>query len=151
MKTIKLLPIFLFLLSAGTFAQAGKHREKKAQIKALKVAFITEELKLTSAEAEKFWPLYNAYDSEQSNLRQNKLKSIVSRMESGNVDAMSDKEATSFLNQMENTEDEIFQNKKKFGNSLKSILPPIKIIKLKKAEEDFSRKLLRQYRDKYKK
>lgn len=151
MKSIKLLPIILFLVSISTFAQGGKQGEKKAQIKALKVAFITEELKLTSAEAEKFWPLYNAYDSEQSDLRHKKLKSLVNRMESGTVDAMSDKEASAFLNQMENTEDEIFQNKKKFGNSLKSILPPIKIIKLKKAEEDFSRKLLRQYRDKYKK
>ena len=113
MKTFKIIPIFLLLLSVNSFAQAGKHREKKTQIKALKIAFITEELKLSSAEAEKFWPLYNAYDTEQSDLRQKKLKSFVNRMESGTVDSMSEKEATNFLNQMENTEDEIFQNKKK--------------------------------------
>ena len=151
MKTFKIIPIFFLLLIVNSFAQAGKHREKKTQIKALKIAFITEELKLSSAEAEKFWPLYNAYDTEQSDLRQKKLKSFVNRMESGTVDSMSEKEATNFLNQMENTEDEIFQNKKKFGNSLKGILPAVKILKLKKAEEDFSRKLLKQYRDKYKK
>ena len=49
---------------------------------------------------------------------------------------------------MENTEDEMYQLRKKFVSNLKDILPPIKIIKLKKVEEDFNRKLLQQYRDK---
>ncbi len=70
------------------------------------------------------------------------------RFESGEVEKMSDKEATNFLNQMENTEDEMYQLRKKFVSNLKDILPPIKIIKLKKVEEDFNRKLLQQYRDK---
>lgn len=150
MKISKILLVFLLLFSIVSFAQGGKFREKREQIKALKVAFITEELKLTPAEAEKFWPLYNAYDSKQTELRQQKLKSFSDRMESGSVDKMSDKEATNFLIQMENTEDEIFESKKKFGKDLKNVLAPIKIIKLKKAEEDFSRKLLRQYRNKTK-
>lgn len=150
MKISKILLVFLLLFSIVSFAQGGKFREKREQIKALKVAFITEELKLTPAEAEKFWPLYNAYDSKQTELRQQKLKSFSDRMESGSVDKMSDKEATNFLIQMENTEDEIFESKKKFAKDLKNVLAPIKIIKLKKAEEDFSRKLLRQYRNKTK-
>lgn len=36
----------------------------KERIKALKVAYITKELNLTSAEAEKFWPVYNDYFAE---------------------------------------------------------------------------------------
>ena len=97
MKISKILLVFLLLFSIVSFAQGGKFREKREQIKALKVAFITEELKLTPAEAEKFWPLYNAYDSKQTELRQQKLKSFSDRMESGSVDKMSDKEATNFL------------------------------------------------------
>ena len=49
---------------------------------------------------------------------------------------------------MESTEDELFQSRKKFVNSLKGVLPAVKILKLKKAEEEFSKKLLQQYRDK---
>jgi len=45
-------------------------------------------------------------------------------------------------------EDELNQLRKKFVNSLKGVLPSVKIIKLKKAEDDFNRKLLQQYRDK---
>ena len=49
---------------------------------------------------------------------------------------------------MESTEDELDQLKKKFVSNLKGILPSTKILKLKKAEEQFSKKLLQQYRDK---
>lgn len=150
MKPItKLFTLFFFLMSLSIFAQ-GRFQEKKEQIKAFKVAFLTDELKLTAAEAEKFWPLYNAYDDKQTELRQQKLKSLLSRMDEGAIDKMTDKEATTFLNQIENTEDEVYQNKKKFVASLKNVLPPVKILKLKKAEEDFNRKLLKQYREKFK-
>ncbi|MFT3793224.1 sensor of ECF-type sigma factor [Flavobacterium sp.] len=150
-KTI-LLPLFTLafsLMSFSAVAQGGRIEEKKEQIKSLKVAFITEELKLTPAEAEKFWPLFNAYDDKQQELRQQKLKSFLNRMDEGAIDKLSDKEASSFLTQMENTEEEIYQLRKKFTANLKSILPPVKILKLKKAEEDFNRKLLKQYREKF--
>jgi hypothetical protein len=51
------------------------------------------------------------------------------------------------LAQMESTEDELYQLKKKFISNLKGVISPIKILKLKKAEENFNRKLLQQYRD----
>ena len=38
------------------------NREQKVQ--ALYVAYITQELKLTEAEAQKFWPIHQQYDSE---------------------------------------------------------------------------------------
>jgi len=52
------------------------------------------------------------------------------------------------LAQMESTEDELHQAKKKFIASLKGVISPLKILKLKKAEEGFNRKLLQQYRNK---
>ena len=139
---------YLILLLISSFAFAQPMRQKKEQIKALKVAYITEELQLTSDEAAKFWPLYNAYEDKQRDFRQEKLRSYMDRLDGGEIDKMSDKDATAFLNQMENTEDELYQSRKKFVASLKGIIPPIKIIKLKRAEEGFNRKLLKQYRDK---
>ena len=147
MKINKLLPLILFLITLNGFAQS-RFKGKKEQIRALKIAFITDELKLTTDEATKFWPLYNNFEEKQRELKQQKIRSYMKRFESGEVEKMSDKEATNFLNQMENTEDEMYKKKKKFVSNLKDILPPIKIIKLKKVEEDFNRKLLQQYRDK---
>lgn len=147
MKIIKIIPILLFLFAINTFAQP-RLKEKKEQIKALKVAYITEELQLTSEEATKFWPVFNAYEDKQKELRQEKMRSYKNRLDAGEVDAMSEKAATNLLNQMESTEDDLYQLRKKFIVSLKGILPAKKIIKLKRSEEGFNRKLLKQYREK---
>lgn len=146
MKANKLLLILLFLLSIHSFAQS-QMEDKKEQIRALKVGFITNELALTTDEATKFWPIYNAYDDKQFEIRHQKMKAFKQRMDA-DIDKMSEKEASALLAQMENTEDELYQIRKKFIANLKGILPSIKIIKLKKAEDDFNRKLLQQYRNK---
>ena len=148
MKLNKILPILLIFISFNFYAQGEKMKEKKEQIKALKVAFLTTELELTSSESEKFWPVYNAFDDKQFELRHLKMKAFMGRMDDNAMDKMSEKEANSFLNQMESNEDELYMLRKKFITTLKGILPATKIIKLRKSEEDFNRKLLQQYRDK---
>lgn len=146
MKTNKLLLMILFLLSIQVFAQPPRG-EKKEQIKALKVGFITTELDLTTDEASKFWPIYNSFEDKQFELRHQKMRSFHGRMDS-DLDKISEKEAAALLTQMENNEEELHQIRKKFIASLKGVLPSVKIIQLKKAEDDFNRKLLQQYRDK---
>lgn len=137
------------LFSLNSFAQGGRLlKEKKEQIKAMKVAYITNELSLTPDEAAKFWPLYNAFEEKQHEIRKQKLKGYLDRIDDDSFDNVSEKEASTILTQMESTEDELHQAKKKFIASLKGVLPATKILKLKKAEEGFNRKLLQQYRDK---
>lgn len=150
--TCKLIIIVLFLTSLSSFAQDGPLRErfkqKKEQIKSLKIAFITNELNLTPDEAAKFWPLFNAFEDKQQEIKKQKMKAFLDRKDDNTLDQLSEKEAANILNQMESTEDELYQLKKKFITSLKGVLPATKILKLKKAEEEFSKKLLQQYRDK---
>jgi hypothetical protein len=147
MKTKKLFTILLFLITIHFYAQP-RFDEKKEQIKALKVGYITNELSLTAEEAIKFWPIYNVFDDKQFELRHNKMRSFNDRMNDDALEKMSDKEALSLLTQMENDEDEMYLIRKKFITNLKGIISPKKIIKLRKAEENFKRKLLQQYRDK---
>ncbi len=147
MKTNITILIILFLLSIPSFAQQGMS-DKKEQIKALKVGFITNELSLTTEEATKFWPIYNAYDDKQFELRHQKMKTYKAQMDDEALDKMSEKEAAALLAQMESNENELTQLRKKFNANLKGILPAKKILKLKKAEDNFNRKLLQQYRNK---
>jgi Spy/CpxP family protein refolding chaperone len=147
MKTSKIVLIILFFVSIHSFAQPPLS-EKKDQIKALKVGYITNELALTTEEAAKFWPIYNDFDDKQFELKNQKMKAFKARMDDDSLNKMSEKEASSLLAQMESTEDELYQLRKKFISNLKGVLPATKIIKLKKAEDDFKRKLLQQYRDK---
>ena len=150
MKLIKLLGVFLFAFSMTTFAQPGgrfkeKMQQKKEQLKSMKIAFITTELNLTPDEAAKFWPVFNAFEEKQRELKQEKIKNYLDRIDS---DKLTEKEANTLLTQMESSEEELFQLRKKFVSNLKGVLPSVKILKLKKAEEEFSKKLLQQYRDK---
>lgn len=139
-----LLTVILF---AVTFTFQAQVDEKREKIKALKTAFITTELSLSSEESAKFWPIYNAFDDKQFELRHNKMRSLANKLKNS-IDTMSDKEALIILNQMEDYDEELFQNRKKLVTSLRQIISPVKILKLKKAEDDFNRTLLKQYKGK---
>ncbi|MNE32122.1 hypothetical protein D3C87_989230 [compost metagenome] len=148
MKIKNILPLLLFLTSFSIFAQNGKIDEKREKIKAFKVSFLTTELELTSTEAEKFWPIYNAYDDKQYELKYLKMKTYLRQLKDDNLKNLSDKEAATLLSQIESTDKEIYQLREKYMTNLKKVLPAKKILLLKKSEDDFNRKLLQQYRDK---
>lgn len=148
MKITKILPLLIAFISLNAIAQDGPFiRKKKEQIKALKVAFITNELSLTPDEAAKFWPLFNTFEEKQQEIKKQKLKGYLDKMDDDSFDKLSEKDAASMLVQMESSEDELYQAKKKFVASLKGVISPVKILKLKRAEENFNRKLLQQYRN----
>ena len=145
MKIKNNLLALLFFASFSLLAQGKKMLEKKEEIYALKVAFITNKLPLTSNEAEKFWPIYNAFEDKQFEFKHEKSLVFLKKMDDETINKMSEKEAAALLSKMESAEEEIFQMRKKLIISLKPILSQVKLIKLKKAEEEFNKKLLLQY------
>lgn len=142
----KILLSVLLLFTVLSFGQ--DYKEKREKIKALKVAYITEQLDLTTDEAQKFWPIYNANDEKQFELRHKKMRSIINKFENGGLEKLTDKEATSLIDQVESIEDELHDYKKKYIKDLKTVISAKKIIKLKKAEDEFNRKLMKQYKGK---
>lgn len=148
MKIKNILTVVLFFATLSFYAQNDKNDEKREKVKAFKVSFLTTELELTSTEAEKFWPIYNAYDDKQFELRHDKMKTYLRKLDDDNLSSISEKEAVTLLSQIESTDKELYLLREKFMTSLKKVLPAKKILKLKKSEDDFNRKLLKQYRDK---
>ena len=142
--TIKSLLAFILLITTTlSFSQNGRLlKQKKEQVKSIKVAYITNELNLTPDEATKFWPLYNEFEEKQNQIRREKLKAHLNRIDNADFDNLSEKEATTLLAQMESSEDELHLLRKKFTANLKNVLPATKILKLKKAEDGFNKKLL---------
>ena len=57
--------------SAGLRQQNPNNPNAKDRIEALRIAFISQQLNLTPAEAEKFWPVYNAYRHDIETLQKN--------------------------------------------------------------------------------
>lgn len=147
MKFKKIL-VLLIAISFGAYAQNGI-KEKKDQIKALKMDFFNSELSLSANESDRFWPIYNTYDDKQFQIRHKKLKTYRNQMQDNILNKMSERDAAALLADIESTDEELYILKKRLIADLKTFLPKIKIIKLKKAEEDFNRKLLQQYKDKH--
>ncbi len=121
----KYLLILLAFIGSFTVAMAqdptGSHAEK---VQALKIAFITQKLQLTSAEAEKFWPVYNQYENEIKALRADKK----------NADVL-------------DNEEKLLNIRKKYKPSFEKILGPAKLNELYTAEKEFRNVLIKQLKN----
>lgn len=147
MKIKFILPLLL-LFSVTLFAQGKK--EKREQIKALKVSYITTQLDLTSEQSAKFWPVYNEFEQKQYQIRHDKMRPLIKKIDEVGIDKMSEKEALNYLNQLEDADEELFTLRKKLAAELKAIIGPVKVLKLKKAEDDFNKQMLSKYKGKKK-
>jgi len=65
---IKSFIIFISLIATNVL-EAQNPPNKQSSIQTLKVAFITKDLYLTTEEAQKFWPVYNAYIEELKKIK----------------------------------------------------------------------------------
>ncbi|MBT8394389.1 MAG: sensor of ECF-type sigma factor [Flavobacteriaceae bacterium] len=135
----KILLILILLLSISTYSQ---DKERHERIKALKIAFITERLELTTTEAQNFWPIYNAFDAENQRLRQE----TKGKFRKVDFESMTDQEAKSHVEYMMATDTRKHDLKQKFANDLLKVLPAKKIILLKATEDAFNRRMMEQFR-----
>ncbi|QGW27158.1 hypothetical protein [Phnomibacter ginsenosidimutans] len=65
---MKKILLFVWMLGLGFVAQAQDKKEDA--LEALRIAFISKQLELTPAEAEKFWPVYNKYQGDLRRMMQ---------------------------------------------------------------------------------
>ena len=138
---MKKLILILLLIGFGMNAQ----NDRNEKIKALKTAYITEQLDLSSAEAERFWPVYNDHQEKMANLRQKERREIFHKLREG-VDDMTDSEANELLDIVLVMKTKELEHMKELVQNLRPVLSPKKIIKLKKVEEDFKKRLLERFR-----
>lgn len=142
MKRFLLLLIFLCISS---FSQA---QQSSDQIKSLKIAHLSSVLNLTTEEAEKFWPIYNTYDNKLSKLRHSEVIHYIKSNETQDIEGLTEKQATEKVQALLTFEEDYCSLRSQFISDSKKILSNKKILLLKKAEDDFNRKLLKKYKDK---
>ncbi len=138
----KALILLTLCFSTALFAQ-GRHEK----IKALKVAHITEQLDLTSKEAEGFWPIYNASEEKMHAIRKMERKEIMKKIDD-NFEVLTNAEATTLIEKSLEVKEKELEAYRTLYTNLKGVIPPKKIILLRKAEEDFKRQLLERFRKK---
>ena len=142
--------IIFYFIGCNLIAQPNnKQDDRFEELNAMKVAFITNQLNLTSVEAQNFWPIYNkhtkAFDAirikQRLELRQNKKNDEdLTRLKVRLKDDIADKFISSFLK----AEAQQLELKKALVNNLKPYISSGKIMQLIKAEHDFKRKMLQE-------
>lgn len=147
---MKKLVLVLFTISTFAYSQKpnrGGQGPNHEKIKALKTAHITDQLDLTSAEAEKFWPIYNEFDSKLMGLRNKQRAEFKGKLRDGGIDELSDKEANKIIDKMLEMKTKELAYRKELVVKLRGVIPPSKIIKLQRAEESFKRMLLNRLKN----
>lgn len=141
--------IFLFISSIAFFqlskAQEGERFER---VEAIMVAHITKSLDLSKEEAEKFWPIYNAYNKKEFELRHSQRK--IMRALNTKFESLTDKEISDYITKIDKIKEDLYKNEIELYKQIKGVLSEKKILKLKFARENFQRELLQQIRKKRK-
>lgn len=133
--------VLLLTLPLASQAQPNKEENKERphleRIRAARAAYITERLNLTSSEAEKFWPIYNEYAGKRDELRKNLFKNR--RQDDANAQALLDMDLK--IRQQE------LDLEKEYTGKFQKVIGTEKVLKLREAERDFQKVVLRHVRD----
>ena len=152
MKTIQyLMLIVAILMSTNNYSQDRK-KIIKDRVKTHKIAFISNQLNLTTKEAELFWPIYNAHEKLISQYREDEINAMKIVMKNPerpflsekNLDNLNETEAKKIYNLVTDIRNKTHQEKQSFLSKLSSILSYKKILKLQVAEREFRKELFRK-------
>jgi len=112
-----LIIVFLGLgLSLKGLSQDGGDLKDGGRLEALKIAYLTKKLDLTTEEAQRFWPVYNKYTEEIHNIRREQKEKNLPELEA---------------------EDRILNVRKKYNGEFSKALSPQKADNFFRSEKDF--------------
>jgi hypothetical protein len=135
--------IIIFLVLAFcqvhlTFSQNGRDK-----VELLRVSFINKQLELTTAEAEKFWPVYNEYNDKIKAIRKNLRISFRKAN-----DVISEAEAEELYQLDLKSKQAELDVHKIYSEKIRTIIGVKKSVRLKIAEEEFKQEIIKSIKEK---
>ena len=130
-----------FLCAQDKPGMPRNSQERRNRIESLKVAFITNKLNLSPAEAQKFWPVYNEYESKREALQKGLREKFRDYKAS---DELTDKQANDMLDAGLTEMQANVDLAKEYNVKLKAVIPPQKVVLLVEAEKQFKKELLQR-------
>ena len=143
MKNI-ILAFFIFM-PCLVFSQHQRMGGEKMDAK--KIAWLTTKLDLSTDDAKIFWPIYNDYTKELSNLRKERSQKMISFRKIKEIEELNDDEIQSLILNDFNFRQRDLNIERKYYNKLKSSLPIKTVGKFYRAQEAFKKEILDQYRN----
>jgi hypothetical protein len=120
-------------LNTGTNVDRSQNSGMR-RVQVVKEAFLNQQLALTRAQAERFWPVYRQYQNELFEVR--RLK----RLNNSDAQANGAEQVKKDLDY----EAQLVDIKKHYNEEFMKILPPEKISQLIKSEREFNDELVRK-------
>ncbi|HEV7364500.1 MAG TPA: hypothetical protein VGN76_01505 [Gemmatimonadales bacterium] len=122
MRTLALLASIALVHAPALTAQGNNDvPSARADLQAKRTAIVADNLPLTEAEAQKFWPLYNEYRAQWSKLDDRALALVQDY--AANYDAMTDDKAQQLLKQQLGIEEDRLKLKKSYLGKFEKVLP----------------------------
>lgn len=136
--------LFLFIQITGS-AQKSSREEFREKFRTEKISFLTSNLELTPAEAEKFWPVYNQMEKQrwEAQKARRELETKVREAE----ESLSEKEVIKLTKDYAGSMHKEGALVVKYNEEFLKILPPKKVLMLYKTENDFRMHMMQKYRD----
>ena len=143
----------IFIVLAGIFvistqqinAQNESREARMEKFRTEKIAFLSTKLQLTTTEAEKFWPIYNQLEKERWEAQKSRreLEDKVREAE----ESLSENEITKLTRDFAGSMQKEGALMSSYNEKFLKVLPPKKVLKLYKAENEFRMNMIRKYRE----
>ena len=146
----KILALFSFIMATtGAFAQdelvPGKPDPKSIEkIQAARIALISEKLKLTPAQAEKFWPVYREFTEHRLELRK-QLHQAERTQDPAKSQIQHEQELIKLGLQLKQQNVDLEKN---YSEKLLNVISAQQLLNLPRAEDEFRRLLLQRVQEK---
>ena len=139
---MKKIIIFLLIILIYPVSRSSAQNTNLEKLNNYKIGFFTKKLNLTSQEAEKFWPVYNDYQTQRNQIQIEKLK--LNRNFNLNESTLSDKQLEEMGDKYVDCLVQESNLAVVFHKKLKEVLPPAKVIMYYQAENQYKIQLLNE-------
>ncbi len=142
LRTFVAAGIMCLIFPAAALAQQGERggEDMRQQIHDAKVSMISNRLKLTSEQSEKFWPIYNEFSEKRRALRRTQRRVINDRRDRG----LTDKAALENLKEVQELKQKEVDLEKQYQDRFLSVISPSQLAELQSAEKSFNDMLLQR-------
>lgn len=140
-KMKKILFLLLIILTSPVIRTESQNSNLE-KLNNYKIGFFTKKINLTSAEAEKFWPAYNDFQSQRNKIQLEKLS--INRDFNLNENSLSDSQLEEMGDKYVDCLVRESNLEVTFHQKLKELLPPAKVIRYYQAENQYKLQLLNE-------
>lgn len=120
------------------FIGVSAFSQREERMKAMQIAFITEEINLSSEQAEQFWPIYNKGSEESDEIRRQ-----IKQLDKKTAD-MSEDEASHILADYFKLEQDLLQSRIDMMEELRNVISDKQVLQLVRAKEQFKKEVLKR-------